>query len=191
MAKKTKDVQESIPTLEIRSEVEANDFIKKISDLQKEKNQIKDDYDLRISELQSDLAFEIEPIEKEIKTLTLSLKKFSDSKRTEFFKDSKTWSLPCGDLVYRKNPDSVDVKNSKNLIDKILTKNELLDFAEKAKVKFSKVFLKMKLEVNKEAIHENPKKAKELTGIGLSEGIERFTIKPYESNLEIEAPLED
>lgn len=191
MATKTnkQESTESIAVLVIDSELEANEFIKKISELQKQKTQNKIDTDLKIAELQEKLANTVELIDKEIKSLTIALKNFSDSNKEVLFKNSKTLSLPCGDLLYRKNKDLVDTKNSKKTVESILKKNNMFEFSEKVKAKFSKVFLRMKLELDKEAVHANSVKAKEVTGIKITEGVERFTIKPYETEIEIEAPL--
>ncbi|MBP9890052.1 MAG: host-nuclease inhibitor Gam family protein [Leptospiraceae bacterium] len=183
-------IQEKIEPIEFLNNEELTSAIKKISDLQKERDTISSEINAKIQELQEELTNKVAPIEKEIKLLGYSMRVYCDKRKDLFFKEKKTWSLATGDLQYRKSPDAVESNSTKKLVDSILKKNNMLEASEKFSKKLAKIYLTMDIKLDKQAIQKDPKKAKEVTGVGLVEGQERFHIKPYETNLEIEAPLE-
>lgn len=143
--------------------------------------------DLSIAKIQTDLAANIAPLIEEIQKISLSIRDYSDKNREDLFPEEfKTLKLETGDISYRAGGTSVDATNSVKLINGILQKNNLLVAKDRFEIRLEKAFLRMKLEINKDAIKENPDKAKELTGIGLKTSPEGFYIKPYSTNTEIE-----
>ncbi|HRG77845.1 MAG TPA: host-nuclease inhibitor Gam family protein, partial [Leptospiraceae bacterium] len=91
-----------------------------------------------------------------------------------------------GDISYRSAKPSVGTNSSKKLIDSILEANNLLDVRDKFVKKMDKVFIRTKLELNKDAILENPSTAKTVTGVEVADGEESFYIKPYATNTEMQ-----
>lgn len=137
--------------------------------------------------LQQELADQIKPLADEIKKISLSIKKFTDANREKLFKDGdKTIKLETGDISYRSAKPSVGTNSSKKLIDSILEANNLLDVRDKFVKKMDKVFIRTKLELNKDAVLENPDTAKTVTGVEVAEGEESFYIKPYATNTEMQ-----
>lgn len=183
--RKKAEASDRIEFVKLKSSEEVSETIKRISDLQKKKQAESDRINQKIQELQNELAAIAAPIEREIKSLSSSLFSYCGENK-EYFKDKKTWSLPTGDLSFRKNPDKVNVKSSAKLIENILEKNNLTKAVEKLEDKLSKMFLRMKVELNKEAMLKSPEKALKATGIQISSGSETFYIKPYETGLELE-----
>ena len=161
--------------------------ISEIGNLQRDRVAIVSKYDTQISDLQNELAEQTEEIDKKIKKLSLSVKKYFDSNKTKYIKeDTKTVRLQTGDVSYRKGKPSVKTKSSQKLIDSILEKNELSQTRDKFEKKMKSVFIRTKLELNKEAILESQQTAIVVTGVEIDEGSERFYIKPYNSNTELE-----
>jgi phage host-nuclease inhibitor protein Gam len=74
----------------------------------------------------------------------------------------------------------VKTKSSTKLVDKILEQNEMSDWWAKIVIKLSKVFLRVKLELDKDACLKNKNFAKEKLGIEFNETEEKFYIKPAE-----------
>jgi phage host-nuclease inhibitor protein Gam len=137
--------------------------------------------------LQQELADQIKPLADEIKKISLSIKKFTDANREKLFKDGdKTIKLETGDISYRSAKPSVGTNSSKKLIESILEANNLLDVRDKFVKKMDKVFIRTKLELNKDAILENPSTAKTVTGVEVADGEESFYIKPYATNTEMQ-----
>lgn len=183
--RKKSEKADKIEFVKLSSSEEVSETIKKISDLQKRKQSESDRINQKIQELQNELASIVAPIEREIKELSSSLFSYCGENK-EHFKDKKTWSLPTGDLAYRKNPDKVNVKSSSKLIENILEKNNVTKAVDKLDRKLSGMFLRMKIELNKESMLKSPEKAFKATGIQITSGSETFYIKPYETGLELE-----
>ena len=140
--------------------------IASIAKLQNELAELQRVADLSIAKIQTDLAANIAPLIEEIQKISLSIRDYSDKNREDLFPEEfKTLKLETGG---------------------ILQKNNLLVAKDRFEIRLEKAFLRMKLEINKDAIKENPDKAKELTGIGLKTSPEGFYIKPYSTNTEIE-----
>jgi phage host-nuclease inhibitor protein Gam len=143
--------------------------------------------DEAILEIQTKLAEIVDPIVKELKKECLSIKEFSDKNRDDLFPNEfKTLKLETGDISYRSGGTSVDAQSTAKLINEILEKNELLTAKEKFEMKMKNIYLRMKLELDKDAIKATPENALEITGVGLKTGKEVFYVKPYSTNTEIE-----
>lgn len=159
----------------------------KLGDLQRERESIVSDYDSRISKLQAELAEQTEKLDKEIKKISQSIKFFMDANKSAYIsEDKKTLKLETGDISYRKGKQSVKTRSSEKLINDILGKNGLLKAKETFVKKASSVFLRTKLELDKDAILNNPTVAVNVTGVELEDGVERFYLKPYSTSTELE-----
>ncbi|HMV45178.1 MAG TPA: host-nuclease inhibitor Gam family protein [Leptospiraceae bacterium] len=171
-------------------EYEQSDLPKAIAEIARLTTEIKkaeDRTNESISILQTTLAEQIEPLKQEIKKISLSVKKFTDNNREKLFKGGeKTVKLETGDLSYRSAGKHVSQNSSVKLITSILEQNNLIEAKEKFVKKMDKVFIRTKLELNKDAILQNPETAKVVTGVDVEDGEESFYIKPYSTNTELE-----
>jgi phage host-nuclease inhibitor protein Gam len=182
----TKKKEEVMESLNLSYEDLAGN-LKRLGELQREKSGLQSSVDEKISILQEELAKALDPIDAEIRLISLSIKQYMDRNRQKHFTtDKKTLNLETGDLSYRRSGLSVKTKSSQKLIENILEKNNLLNVRDSFVKKMSRVFLRAKLELDKEAILKDPKKAVELTGVEIDEGLERFYLKPYSTNVEME-----
>ena len=82
----------------------------------------------------------------------------------------KSADLGAGVVQWRTTPPKVSVRNSISVIER-LTNLGL------------QRFLRKKIEVNKDAIREEPEAVKDIKGISITQG-EDFVIKPHETDLE-------
>lgn len=163
------------------------DAIKGIGDLQREKSEVEDSYNAKIQALQKELTEKVTPLDQAIESLALGIKAFSDGNRKELLPGTlKSREFPTGSISYRSGQDSVPTKMTAKLLDQILSRNGLEEFYEKTQKKFAKFFLRMKVELDKEAILQDPKKAKQLAGVQVEQGKERFYIKPATVDTETE-----
>lgn len=189
MAKAKDKPVETIVVYEYTQE-DLNQAIAEIANWTRQITESEDLANKRILAIQESLAAEIEPMKKEIKKISLSMKKFVDANREKLFKDDvKTIKLETGDISYRSAGKSVASNSSKKLIDNILEINNLTDVRNKFVKKMDKVFIRTKLELNKDAILQDPDKAKTITGVEVAEGEESFYIKPYATNTEMEVAV--
>lgn len=185
--KKAEKSATNVVAMTIKSRAELETAIAVIGTLQRKKREIQDRYNTQIQRLQEDLGVELQPIDAEILTVSLGIKAFTDLHRPELFPtEKKTASLTTGTVSYRDKPAAVKTRISAKLIEKILAENGLLEYYHKAVTKFGKVFLRMKLEINKEQVLADPITAKKLIGVEIEEGIERLYVKPTEVETEME-----
>ncbi len=182
MPNKVKPKEQQI--IEYKDNEEVAKAISRIGQLQREKTSIKTEIDEAISKLQTELAEKLAPIDQEISQITQSLYAWCELRKQHFFVKNKSYELPTGALAYRQNPPSVSGNVTKKKIEEILKRNSLTEVVKKFELKLAKVFLRMKLEVNKEAILQDPKKAKLITGLNV-EAKEIFYVKPKETNIEV------
>jgi len=185
MAKAKQQPTETIVIYEYRQE-DLSKAIAEIARLNTEIQEAENKANETISNIQTVLAGLIEPYKQEIKKISLSIKKYTDTNRERLFKDGeKTIKLETGDISYRSAGKSVGVNSSAKLITSILEQNNLIEVRDKFVKKMDKVFLRTKLELNKDAILDNPETAKAVTGVEVVDGEESFYIKPYATNTEM------
>ncbi|EMO64182.1 putative Gam-like protein [Leptospira borgpetersenii serovar Pomona str. 200901868] len=115
-----------------------------------------------------------------------------DHRKDELFPDPeyKTCKLTTGVLKLRRIPASVKTRATQKFFERILSENGLLEKFNNLVSRFSGVFLRVKLELNKEQILAEPLKAMQKIGVELNEESERLYISPSETDVEIEAIAE-
>jgi phage host-nuclease inhibitor protein Gam len=186
MAKtKPQETTEEIPLIEYENNDAVTIAIKELGDTNRKREKIKSEYDAKIAVLQNELQEKISPLEEQINLIGLSLENYFEKRKDLFFNDKKkSIEFTTGVVGYRKNPDYVEGKFTKKILDGILNRNSLLAAVETFEKKMSKVFLRVKLELNKEAILLDPKKALKVTGLKVKEGEDNFYVTPNETNIE-------
>jgi len=185
MAKKKKEQFDIIPVI-VTDRTSLAESIKRIGDLQRTKTELSKNINDQIAKLQEKLTLECEPIDKEIQELALGIKLFMDENReTVIPPEKKSVELPTGTVAYRDKTPKVLTRVTDKFIAAYLEKHGLTDFYEKTVKKFSKFFLTIKIELDKQAILKQQQKARDL-GIEIEGEKERFYIKPASVNEEIE-----
>jgi len=185
-AKKKSTKASSLPPIDLpnnifKSTTDLSEGVALIASLRRERDTIAAELNERISELGVKLAESVEPFDRKIAHLASGVKYFADQNKAKLLEgESKTIKLPTGQLSYRSQPASVKTKSSQKLVDKILDENEMSAWWAKIVIKLSKVFLRVKLELDKEACLKNKEHAKEKLGIEFAEDDEKFYIKPAE-----------
>ncbi|EMI72254.1 host-nuclease inhibitor Gam family protein [Leptospira noguchii] len=163
--------------------------IQQIGEIKREKDRIKNKTDDRIAKLLLDLQNETAPLDLKIQHLVSGIKFYVDQHLEELFPNPeyKTCKLTTGTLKLRKVPPSVKTRGTVKFYEKILTDNNLLEKFNNLVSKLNGVYLRIKLELNKEQILAEPTRAIQKFGIQLNEEKERLYISPNETELEIEA----
>ncbi|UOG30689.1 host-nuclease inhibitor Gam family protein [Leptospira noguchii] len=163
--------------------------IQQIGEIKREKDRIKNKTDDRIAKLLLDLQNETAPLDLKIQHLVSGIKFYVDKHLEELFPNPeyKTCKLTTGTLKLRKVPPSVKTRGTVKFYEKILTDNNLLEKFNNLVSKLNGVYLRIKLELNKEQILAEPTRAIQKFGIQLNEEKERLYISPNETELEIEA----
>lgn len=111
----------------------------------------------------------IDEIRSSIEVLSHGVQSWCEVNRDLLCVKGKTVNLTTGEVSWRVRPPKVTLKG----VAKVL---ELL----KANKALSSKFVRVKEEVNKDAILADPKAVKDIKGISIASGIEDFVIKPFE-----------
>ncbi|MDI7213802.1 host-nuclease inhibitor Gam family protein [Leptospira santarosai] len=154
-----------------------------------EKERLVNEANQKISQIRSELEETLYPIQSKIDHVTSGIAYYVQKNREELFPDAnvKTCKLISGTLNYRKTPASVRTKASVKLFEKILAENGLLQLYNEWIARLSKVFIRAKLELNKDSIIADPLAAHQKIGVELNEEKERLYIKPSRLEDEISA----
>ncbi|EMF79704.1 Gam-like protein [Leptospira weilii serovar Topaz str. LT2116] len=190
-AKKTEEKRPlvDLPNNEYKNKTELEAGMEFMGEQMLEKERLVNEANQKISQIRSKLEEVLYPIQSKIDHVTSGIAFFVQKNREELFPDPnvKTCKLISGTLNYRKAPVSVKTKNSAKLLTSILAKNGLLLLFDTLIKRLSKVFLRVSLELNKDAILKDPAGAYQKIGAELSEEKERLYIKPSRLEDEISA----
>lgn len=185
MAAKKTTKASSLPPIDLpnnvfKSTTDLNEGVALLTKLRRDRDQIAAGYDERISVLQVEMANECEPFDRKIQHLASGIKYFADQHKAELLDgDSKSFKVPAGTLSYRSMPVSVKTKSSQKLVDGILEKEGKSDWWAKVVIQLSKLFLRVKVELDKDLCLKN-KDAAQKIGIEFNETDDKFYIKPNE-----------
>ncbi|EKO34451.1 host-nuclease inhibitor Gam family protein [Leptospira santarosai] len=177
-----------LPNNHYKNRMDITQAIKQLGEIKRERDGVKNKVDDQISKILSDLQNEISPLDLKIQYIVSGIRFYVDRHPEELFPDPeyKTCKLTTGTLKFRKVPYSVKTKGSVKFYEKILTQNDLLEKFNRIVSKLNGVYLRVRLELNKERILSEPTKAIQKIGIQLNEESERLYIVPSETELEIE-----
>ncbi|WP_061230718.1 host-nuclease inhibitor Gam family protein [Leptospira weilii] len=178
-----------LPNNEYKNKSELEAGMEYMGEQMLEKDRLVNEANLKISQIRSELEETIYPIQAKIDHVTSGIAYFVQKNREELFPDPnlKTCKLISGTLNYRKTPASVRTKASVKLFEKILAENGLLQLYNEWVVRLSRVFIRAKLELNKDSIIADPLAAHQKIGVELNEEKERLYIKPSRIEDEISA----
>ena len=161
-------------TIEIPKSIEeATEFIGIIGKHQRELNKIQMRINNQIEKIKSEALAESLVHQEIIDKLFEGIFIFAQSHREELTEGGrkKTIHLPTGDILWRMTPPAVSLKNVKKVIE--LCKSSGLER-----------FIRVKENINKEAMLKEPEVAKKISGVTISQK-EEFVVKPSEIEIEI------
>lgn len=189
---KSKDKKDRLADLTnnyYRNRLDLAEAIQLLGEIKRERDRIKSKADDQISKLQLDLERKILPFDLKIQHIASGVKYFVDHHKTELFPDPayKTCKLKTGVLKLRKSPASVKTRGSAKFLEKILSENGILEKLNVLISKLGGLYIRVKLELDRERILANPLRAMQKIGIELNEESERLYITPNETEIEIEA----
>ncbi|ULH29031.1 host-nuclease inhibitor Gam family protein (plasmid) [Leptospira weilii] len=190
MAKKASDgIKVDLPENRYKTRVDLTQAIAQLGEIKRERDRVKSEVDDQISQLTTQLQTDLTPLDVKIQHIVSGIKLYVDKNKDELFPDPeyKTCKLPTGELKLRKVPASVKTRASAKLFEKILSENGLLEKFNALTSKLNGLFLRIKLELNKDQILSEPLRASKKIGIELNEETERLYITPSEIDAEIEA----
>ncbi|UOG33084.1 host-nuclease inhibitor Gam family protein [Leptospira noguchii] len=190
MAKKTPEgIKVDLPENRYNTRADLTQAIAQLGEIKRERDRVKSEVDDQISQLTTQLQTELTPLDLKIQHIVSGIKLYVDQNKGELFPDPeyRTCKLPTGFIKLRKIPASVKTRATTKFFERILSENGLLEKFNSLVLKLSGVYLRVKLELNKEQILAEPLRATQRIGVELNEEIERLYITPSEIDAEIEA----
>ena len=145
--------------------------IKNIGDLRREYVRVKTEMNDAIAVINQAAAPELKRLTEEIERLQGGVQTYCEANRDALCGKGKTANLITGEVSWRIRPPSV----------KIVGVEAVLAWMKNAGMN---VFIRIKEEINKEAMLVEPDKAKAIPGVRIESGIEEFVITPYEVKTE-------
>lgn len=172
MAKKAVRVKAEVHELNLQTADDVTLAIKQIGDLEREQ--------VRLSTLQADekaavdekYTAQIHALKEQVKPLQQAVQAYCESRRDELTNGGKqkTAYFTTGEVQWRAKPPAVKISSVAKVIEAIKNTGFLQ-------------FLRVKEEINKEALLADPKTARSISGISIRENEEEFVIKPNDEEI--------
>lgn len=148
--------------------------IRKIGDLQREHGRVSADLNDQVAKLTDAAAPTLKDLQEQVSSLQKGVQIYCEANREELCGKGKTANLVTGEVQWRQRPPSVKVTG----VDAVIAwlKNMGMN-----------AFIRSKEEINKEAMLNEPEKAKGVPGVSIVTGVEDFVIVPFEVDTEVAA----
>lgn len=152
---------------------EVSDLIRQLGERHRKIDTINTKLNEQVEKLKAEAMEKTQPEEKEIEDLFERIRIFAESHREELTEGgkTKTCKLPTGEIYWRFTPPAVTLRDVKKVI-------------EQCKERKLKQFLRIKEEVDKQAMLKEPDVAKTIKGVTIEQK-EEFVVKPSDLDVEI------
>lgn len=141
--------------------------IKTIGDLQREHTRIFLNLNDAVTALTDSATPELNALSDRIKSLQAGVQTWCEAHREEICGKGKTANLITGEVSWRQRPPSIRISGVEAVLAWL-------------KVQGMALFIRTKEEVNKEAMLNEPDKARGIPGVNIVTGVEDFIITPFE-----------
>lgn len=152
---------------------ELNEFLRKLSECHQKIQKIQLEANRKINAIKAEASEQINPLQKEVDSLFEGIFIFAQAHQNELTNNgkNKTVNFPNGTIFWRRNPPSVFLRNVK----------EIINFCKERGLP---QFIRVREEVNKEAMLADPETASKIKGVKIVQK-EEFGVKLPEGELEI------
>lgn len=169
MAKRIKaKAQENVP----QNEQETAAYIRQIGDLQRNILRVQTEMNDNIAHITHTYQPTLEALGKQLDGLQQGVQAYCEAHREELTNGGKvkTSNFITGEVQWRQRPPSVSVRGADSVIEAL----KRLGLGK---------FVRIKEEINKDAILNEPDKVKGVAGISVVTGVEDFVITPFEQGV--------
>lgn len=154
---------------------EARETIREIGDLNREALRLEAEMNDKIAALQQEYGEKVAPINDQVVAKQEGLKMFAEANRARLTNNGKVkfHKFATGEISWRQRPAKVSIRGKDAVIDAIKA------------AKLGKKFLRVKEEINKDAMLEksNRQMAAALKGVTIGSDGEDFIVEPFETEL--------
>ncbi|MCC7484579.1 MAG: host-nuclease inhibitor Gam family protein [Burkholderiales bacterium] len=147
--------------------------VKRLGDAQRELTRRTADMNDEIAAITKRYSERLEALQAQVETLQRGIQTWCEAHRAELTDGGKVKSanLITGEVSWRQRPPSVSVRNAEGVIETL----KRLGLVR---------FVRVKEEVNKEAVLEEPDAARGVAGLTIVTGVEDFAITPFEQEVQ-------
>ncbi len=145
--------------------------IKELGDAQRALTRIQTEINDIVADATAARQTQIDALQERINTLGDGIHLWCEANRTALCGDKKSANLVTGEVAWRQNPPSVNVRS----VEKVLERLRALKLER---------FIRTKAEVNKDAILDEPKAVTGIAGLTVVTGTEVFSVSPFEIELD-------
>lgn len=161
------------PTVQAPQTVaEVQSHIRSIGDLQRDHGRVSADLNDKVAKLTEDAAPQLKLLQEQITSLQKGVQIYCEANREDLCGKGKTANLVTGEVQWRQRPPSVKVTG----VDAVIAWLKTMGMQS---------FVRSKEEINKEAMLNEPEKAKGVPGVTIVTGVEDFVIVPFEVDTEV------
>jgi len=152
---------------------EANEVLMALGQAERDIETVNTRLNTSIEALKAAASAKIKPVQELNDERLLGLFAFAEANRGELTDEGKkkTVTLPTGTLAWRMTPPAVSLRGVKEILAEL-------------KARRLRRFIRVKLEVDKEAMLKEPKAAEKVPGVTISQR-EEFVVKPAETDAEV------
>ncbi|QIW15828.1 host-nuclease inhibitor protein Gam [Pasteurellaceae bacterium RH1A] len=146
--------------------------IKEIGDLSREHTRLTTEMNDQISATSEKYAPQLEKLKAEMEPLQQAVQDYCEAHRDELtdFGKTKTANFITGEVQWRARPPSALIRG----VDSVLESLKRLGLDR---------FIRIKEEINKEALLNEPDVARGIAGVTIKQGVEDFVIRPFEQDV--------
>lgn len=168
---KIKSTAASAPVPQSKDDVQS--AIGTLGQVQRDLVRIQADINDAIAQITEQHAARIEALRERRDALHTGIQTWCEAHRLEICGKGKTANLVTGEVAWRQRPPSVTVRNADAVVDQ-LGQLGLMHF------------VRVKHEINKDAILAEPDLVQGIKGLSVSSGVEDFVVQPFEVAIDAE-----
>ena len=172
MAKKATRIKTDTFVVRYQTRDEVETAIKEIGDLNRELERLAIEQNDKLAAITGEYAPLMNEVKEKTKPMMDAVQAWCESRRDELTQNgkTKTGTFNTGEVQWRVRPPSVGIRG----VDSVLDSLKMRGFTQ---------FIRIKEEINKEAMLNEPDTAASVPGVTIKTGVEDFVITPFEQEV--------
>lgn len=172
MAKKATRIKTDTFVVRYQTRDEVETAIKEIGDLNRELERLAIEQNDKLAAITGEYAPLMNEVKEKTKPMMDAVQAWCESRRDELTQNgkTKTGTFNTGEVQWRVRPPSVGIRG----VDSVLDSLKMRGFTQ---------FIRIKEEINKEAMLNEPDTAASVPGVTIKTGVEDFVITPFEQEI--------
>lgn len=152
---------------------EAREALREIGDLNRDVLRLEAEMNDKIAKLQEEYGARVAPLNEQATAKIEGLRMFAEANRDRLTRGGKvkSFKFATGEIAWRLRPAKVTIRGKESVIDAIKA------------ARLGKKFLRIKEDINKEAMLDDRQTAAAIAGVTIGSDGEDFIVEPFETEL--------